>query len=89
MPGQRLMPDCGVLCQAGAITGFLAAFTEGPIDFYKSQAQYQIIRSKSDPKYKRALPRIPACLQISVLSWPVSCTASSLLSDGQWSHLYP
>ena len=45
----------GVPWQAGAITGFLAAFTEGPIDFYKSQAQYQIIRSKSDPKYKRAL----------------------------------
>jgi len=40
--------------QAGAITGFLAAFTEGPIDFYKSQIQYQIIRAKSDPSYKRA-----------------------------------
>lgn len=25
--------------KAGAITGFIAAFTEGPIDFYKSQMQ--------------------------------------------------
>lgn len=25
--------------KAGAITGFIAAFTEGPIDFYKSQIQ--------------------------------------------------
>ena len=31
----------------------MAAFAEGPIDFYKSQIQVQIIRSKSDPKYKR------------------------------------
>ena len=35
------------------MTGFLAAFTEGPIDFYKSQIQVQIIRSKADPNYKR------------------------------------
>ena len=40
--------------QAGAMTGFVAAFTEGPIDFYKSQVQVQIIRSKGDPNYKRA-----------------------------------
>jgi len=39
--------------QAGFITGFAAAFAEGPIDFYKSQIQVQIIRSKSDPSYKR------------------------------------
>ena len=55
------MPDEGRLTlrawsvvQAGAITGFIAAFTESPIDFYKSQIQYQIIRSKSNPDYKRA-----------------------------------
>lgn len=35
------------------MTGFVAAFTEGPIDFYKSQLQVQIIRSKQDPNYKR------------------------------------
>lgn len=39
--------------QAGAMTGFVAAFTEGPIDFYKSQIQVQIIRSKMSPDYKR------------------------------------
>jgi hypothetical protein len=39
--------------QAGAITGFVAAFSEGPIDFYKSQIQVQIIKSKQDPNYKR------------------------------------
>ena len=35
------------------MTGFIAAFTESPIDFYKSQIQVQIIRSQSDPNYKR------------------------------------
>lgn len=39
--------------KAGAMTGFVAAFTEGPIDFYKSQLQVQIIKSKMDPGYKR------------------------------------
>ena len=38
--------------KAGAMTGFVAAFTEGPIDFYKSQIQVQIIRAKADPNYK-------------------------------------
>ena len=38
------------------MTGFVAAFTEGPIDFYKSQVQVQIIRTQSDPNYKRAPP---------------------------------
>lgn len=44
------------LTQAGAITGFVAAFFESPIDFFKSQIQVQIIRSKQDPNYKRAFP---------------------------------
>ena len=35
------------------MTGFVAAFAEGPIDFYKSQVQVQIIRTQSDPNYKR------------------------------------
>ena len=39
--------------QAGAATGTIAAFVEGPIDFYKSQIQVQIIRSRADPNYKR------------------------------------
>ena len=42
---------------AGAMTGFAAAFVEGPIDFYKSQVQVQIIRSQGrTPQYKRASP---------------------------------
>ena len=49
--------------QAGAITGFVSAFAEGPIDFFKSQIQVQIIRSKSDPNYKRATP-LSACWTI-------------------------
>jgi solute carrier family 25 carnitine/acylcarnitine transporter 20/29 len=28
--------------KAGAMTGFVAAFTEGPIDFYKSQIQARL-----------------------------------------------
>ena len=36
--------------KAGAFTGFVAAFTEGPIDFYKSQIQVQIIRQQN-PAY--------------------------------------
>lgn len=39
--------------QAGAITGLTASFTEGPIDFYKSQVQYQIIKTQTEPSYKR------------------------------------
>ena len=36
--------------KAGAFTGFVAAFTEGPIDFYKSQIQVQVIR-QTNPAY--------------------------------------
>lgn len=49
--------------QAGAATGFVAAFTEAPIDFYKSQIQVQVIRSQSDPNYKR-MPPAPASQDI-------------------------
>ncbi|KAK9842554.1 hypothetical protein WJX81_005801 [Elliptochloris bilobata] len=48
--------------KAGAITGFLATFIEGPIDFYKSQIQYQIIRAKSDPSYKPAFTTVSGCV---------------------------
>ena len=44
-----------LILQAGAITGFAASFFESPIDFYKSQIQVQIIRSKTNPNYKREL----------------------------------
>lgn len=46
--------------QAGGATGLIAAFVEGPIDFYKSQIQVQIIRSRADPNYKRKSVRCKA-----------------------------
>jgi hypothetical protein len=52
--------------KAGAITGFIAAFTEGPIDFYKSQIQVQIIRSKSDPTYKPPYTTVSACVRATL-----------------------
>ena len=49
-----LLAECmSFTAQAGAVTGTIAAFVEGPIDFYKSQIQVQIIRSRADPNYKR------------------------------------
>ena len=56
-----------VLRQAGAITGFIAAFVEGPIDFYKSQIQVQIIRSRADPNYKRSYASSHAFWTLTVL----------------------
>ena len=50
---QRSFNIVGHVEQAGAATGLIAAFVEGPIDFYKSQIQVQIIRSRADPNYKR------------------------------------
>lgn len=56
--------------QAGAITGFLAAFTEAPIDFYKSQLQVQVIRAQADPNYKREFyPPLP-------ILQPMTCCTS-------------
>ena len=52
-----------MILQAGAITGFVSAFVEGPIDFFKSQIQVQIIRSRSDPNYKRRL--LPCTLHMA------------------------
>lgn len=52
--------------KAGAITGFIAAFTEGPIDFYKSQIQVQIIRSKADPNYKPPYTTVSACVRATI-----------------------
>mmetsp|Transcript_18660 Transcript_18660/g.56392 ORF Transcript_18660/g.56392 Transcript_18660/m.56392 type:complete len:308 (+) Transcript_18660:164-1087(+) len=49
--------------KAGAITGAAAAFTEGPVDFYKSQIQVQIIRSKSIPNYKPAYTKVFDCVR--------------------------
>ncbi|GLC36958.1 hypothetical protein PLESTB_000174200 [Pleodorina starrii] len=52
--------------KAGAMTGFVAAFTEGPIDFYKSQLQVQIIRSKQDPNYKPPYTSVLECVRNTV-----------------------
>ena len=54
--------------QAGAATGLIAAFVEGPIDFYKSQIQVQIIRSRADANYKRKTAHCKA----STLAVPAS-----------------
>lgn len=52
--------------KAGAITGFIAAFTEGPIDFYKSQIQVQIIKSKVDPAYKPPYTSVLDCVKATL-----------------------
>lgn len=49
--------------KAGAITGAAAAFSEGPVDFYKSQIQVQIIRSKTDPKYTPPYTKVLDCVR--------------------------
>jgi len=52
--------------KAGAATGFVAAFTEAPIDFYKSQIQVQVIRSQSDPNYKPAFIKVGECVKQTI-----------------------
>ena len=52
--------------RVGAMTGFVAAFTEGPIDFYKSQIQVQIIRARSDPAYKAPYTTVAECVRQTV-----------------------
>lgn len=48
---------------AGAITGGIIAFTESPIDFFKSQLQVQIIRSKTDANYKPPFTSLGGCVR--------------------------
>lgn len=52
--------------KAGFITGAAAAFTEAPIDFYKSQIQVQIIRSKADPTYRPAYTTVGNCVRATL-----------------------
>ena len=52
--------------KAGAMTGFVAAFTEGPIDFYKSQIQVQIIRAKTTPDYVPPYTTVGACVRATL-----------------------
>lgn len=75
------------MLQAGAITGFVSAFVEGPIDFFKSQIQVQIIRAKADPNYKRE-PHphtfIHASLKLSIHSTPFLVRAQGLVTQRLW-----
>lgn len=52
--------------KAGAITGLTASFTEGPIDFYKSQVQYQIIKTQTEPSYKPAFTSVFQCVRETI-----------------------
>ena len=52
--------------QAGAMTGFVAAFAEAPIDFYKSQMQVQVVRSRSDPAYKAPYSSVVDCVRATL-----------------------
>jgi solute carrier family 25 (mitochondrial carnitine/acylcarnitine transporter), member 20/29 len=52
--------------KAGFMTGAVGAFTEGPLDFYKSQIQVQIIRSKSDPNYKPPYTTVSQCVKATI-----------------------
>ena len=52
--------------KAGMMTGFIAAFAEAPIDFYKSQIQVQILRSKADPAYKPPYTTVTQCVKASL-----------------------
>eukprot|EP00803_Ostreobium_quekettii_P004763 evm.model.scf_688.1 EVM.evm.TU.scf_688.1 scf_688:9330-12090(-) len=52
--------------KAGLITGFVAAFTEGPIDFYKSQMQVQKIRETVNPAYKSPYGNMLGCVKATI-----------------------
>ncbi|KAK9863589.1 hypothetical protein WJX84_011011 [Apatococcus fuscideae] len=64
--GRPCIPTNLDLYKAGAITGFIAAFTEAPIDFYKSQLQVQVIRSQSDPSYKPKYTTVPQTVRATI-----------------------
>lgn len=52
--------------QAGAMTGFVAAFAEAPIDFYKSQMQVQVVRARSDPSYVAPYSSVADCVRATL-----------------------
>jgi solute carrier family 25 carnitine/acylcarnitine transporter 20/29 len=52
--------------QAGAMTGCVAAFAEAPIDFYKSQMQVQVVRSRSNPDYKMPYSSVGDCVRATL-----------------------
>jgi solute carrier family 25 carnitine/acylcarnitine transporter 20/29 len=48
------------------MTGFVAAFAEGPIDFYKSQIQVQAVRSRADPTYVPPYTTVGGCVRATL-----------------------
>lgn len=59
--GARPLSDADYF-KAGAMTGFVAAFAEGPIDFYKSQIQVQAVRARADPAYVPPYTTVSQCV---------------------------
>ena len=63
--GARPLTDADYF-KAGAMTGFVAAFAEGPIDFYKSQIQVQAVRARADPSYVPPYTTVSACVRATL-----------------------
>lgn len=78
--------------KAGFMTGAVAAFTEAPIDFYKSQIQVQIIRSKSDPNYKPPYTTVGQCVKATIaangIRGPFQGLGPTLLRDAPANAIY-
>lgn len=52
--------------KAGSLAWAFASLAEGPIDFYKSQMQKQLVMSKVDPSYKPEFKSMAQCVSRSV-----------------------
>lgn len=78
--------------KAGFITGAAAAFTESPIDFYKSQIQVQILRARADPAYKAPYTSVSECvratLRTSGLRGPFQGLSATLLRNAPANAVY-
>jgi hypothetical protein len=62
----RLNPTQPCAHQAGSLAWAFASLAEGPIDFYKSQMQKQLVMSKVDPSYKPEFKSMAQCVSRSV-----------------------
>lgn len=82
---------CQQAVHVHGLAGFVAAFTEGPIDFYKSQIQVQIIRSKTDPNYKRECKsrrQWLAWVQLPAGQWQAVVLTSAAQNACAWSRAF-